>query len=176
MTSPNDSGSEGLIRIESSDVGRRTIANSELLDARRTIAYAAGINEENQAYFDDTRPGGLTVHPGIAFALQWNSYRRLGAQIGSPTPTVGVHTETDLRIHRPFEGGMEITSQGRLIALRQTKSGVIIVDRFRMTDGRGELIAELDMSVLVFDAVLNEDDEPVIDRGVVIGRHPVSTA
>ena len=59
--------------VTADDVGLYTIANTVLLDSRFTMAYAAGINDCNPAYFDDLRPGGLQVHPGISFSLQWAS-------------------------------------------------------------------------------------------------------
>ena len=59
--------------ITTDDVGLFTIARTTLLDSRITMAYAAAINDANQAYFDDLRPGGLNVHPCICFSLQWAS-------------------------------------------------------------------------------------------------------
>ena len=59
--------------VGSDDVGSYTIARTTVLDSRFTMAYAAAINDANPAYFDDLRPGGLNVHPGICFSLQWAS-------------------------------------------------------------------------------------------------------
>jgi acyl dehydratase len=138
------------LTIDSSGVGRVTIANSEYLDARRALLFAAGIEEQGPAYVDDHRDGGLMVHPGIAFALQFNAQKRLGVVVRSSEAWIGaVHAETDLRLHRAFQLGDVVTTQGQVVARRQIKSGVYNLERYRMTGGDGELIAELDF-VLIF--------------------------
>ncbi|MEO2176242.1 MAG: hypothetical protein ABGY96_19330, partial [bacterium] len=93
---------EGPGEITTTEVGSYTVAKTVLLDARRIMAYAAGINDINEAYFDDTRSGGLNVHPGICFSLQWNSRFRIDQPTNYRAAPFGVHAETDLRIHQPF--------------------------------------------------------------------------
>ena len=63
--------SQGPGELDVNDVGGFTVAKSYVLDARKIMAYAASINDTNEAYFDDLRQGGLNVHPAISFALQW---------------------------------------------------------------------------------------------------------
>jgi len=61
----------------------------------------------------------------------------------------GVHAETDLRVFKPFRLGEAITTQGRLVARRQIVPGVYSVDRYRMTNGDGQLVAELDYNGII---------------------------
>lgn len=158
MSKPVASRGGKPLVIQADILGRCTIAKTTVLDARRTIAFAAGIDDQNDIYFDDTRAGNLQVHPGIAFSLQWHSHTRLGQSTSSQQPIVAVHAGSDLRFHRPFAAGQVVTTQGRLIALKQISSGVITVERYRMEDGMGELIAELDLNVLLFNTVLADGD------------------
>ena len=105
--------------IATDDVGSYSIANTTLLTSRFTMAYAAGINDANPAYFDDLREGGLNIHPGICFSLQWASRFRPDQKFNLRAAPYGVHASTDLRIYRPFKPGEAITTQGRLMQKRQ---------------------------------------------------------
>lgn len=145
---------EGPGEISVEEVGNYTIARTRLLDARASMAYAAGINDTNPAYFDDLRSEGLKVHPAIAFSLQWNARFMPDQQINLRAAPFGVHAETDLRIHRPFRSGEAVTTQGRLVARRQIGPGVYSVDRYRMTGSNGDLIAELDYNGIIRGGVL----------------------
>ncbi len=107
------------------------------------MAYAAGINDTNPAYFDDLREGGLHVHPGIGFSLQWASRFRPDQKPNPRAAPFGVHASTDLRLHRPFRAGEAVTTQGQMIQMRQIPPGVYNVDLYRVTASNGELIAEL---------------------------------
>ncbi|MFT5562019.1 MAG: hypothetical protein ACI9Z9_001898, partial [Litorivivens sp.] len=49
---------EGPGELDVNDVGGFTIAKSYALNTRKIMAYAASINDTNEAYFDDTRVGG----------------------------------------------------------------------------------------------------------------------
>ena len=146
----------GTIAVD--EVGAYTVAKTTLLDARKTMAYAAAIDDTNEAYFDDLRPGGLNVHPAICFSLQWNARFVIDRKINMRAAPFGVHAETDLRIHQPFNQGDAITIQGRLVARRQISPGVYSVDRYRMTNGDGDLVAELDYNGIIRGGVLDGDD------------------
>ena len=124
-------------------VGLLTIAKTTLITTRYAMAYAAAVNDATPAYFDDLAPSGVSVHPGIAFALQWSSRFRPDQEPNPRAAPYGVHATTDLTIHRPFRTGEAVTTQGQTIQMRQIRPGVYNVDRYRMTGSNGELIAEL---------------------------------
>lgn len=147
------------ITIDSAGVGSYTIVSTENLDARRVLAFSSVVNAQGEAFFDDTRPDGLSVHPGIAFVLQFNSQARPGHAVGRAEDWIGaVHAETDLRIMKPFSLGQEITTQGRLVTRKQLRSGVYNVERYRMTDADGDLVAEMDFNLIFRAAVLKGGD------------------
>lgn len=149
---------QGPGELDVEDVGGFTIAKSYVLDARKIMAYAASINDLNEAYFDDLREGGLNVHPAISFALQWNTRYRPDLLPNNRAAPFGVHAETDLRIYQPYKQGQVVTVQGQLVARKKISPGVYSVDRFRMTDSCGDLIAELDYNGITRGATLNGDD------------------
>ncbi|NNL84198.1 MAG: hypothetical protein HKP27_01010 [Myxococcales bacterium] len=146
---------EGPGVLTTTDVGKFTVATTTVLDSRETMAYAAAVNDTNPGYFDDLRPGGLNVHPCIAFSLQWNSRFRPDETLNLRAAPYGVHASTDLRLHRPFRAGEAITTQGQLLQKRQLRPGVYIVDRYRMTASDGELVAELDYNGITRGATLD---------------------
>ncbi len=135
------------------------------------MAYAAGINDANPAYFDDLREGGLNIHPGICFSLQWASRFRPDQKPNLRAAPYGVHASTDLRIYRPFKPGEAITTQGRLVQKRQFRSGIYSVDRYRMTASNGELIAELDYNGITRGATLDGPDV-IVEEEMSLPRFP----
>jgi acyl dehydratase len=158
----NEQAGPGVIATD--DVGTFTVANTTLLDSRFTMAYAAAINDANPAYFDDLRPGGLAVHPCIAFSLQWASRFRPDQTPNLRAAPFGVHASTDLRIHRPFKPGEAITTQGQMILKRQILPGVYNVDCYRMTSSDGELVAELYYNGITRGATLGGPEASVAEE------------
>ena len=150
--------------VATDDVGRYTIANTVVLDSRYTMAYAAGINDNNPAYFDDLHPAGLRVHPGICFSLQWASRFRPDQKPNLRAAPYGVHASTDLLIHRPFRAGEAITTQGRVMQKRRIRPGVYNVERYRMTASDGELVAELHYNGIIRGATLDGPDAVIADE------------
>ncbi|MEM8769688.1 MAG: MaoC/PaaZ C-terminal domain-containing protein [Pseudomonadota bacterium] len=144
--------------LTTADVGSFTVATTTLLDNRFTMAYAAGINDTNEAYFDDLRPEGLKVHPCVAFSLQWGSRFRPDQPLNLRAAPFGVHASTDLRIYRPFRAGEAITTQGQMVLKRQTRPGVYNVERYRMSSSDGSLVAELDYNGITRGATLDGPD------------------
>lgn len=147
--------------LTTTDVGVFTIAHTTLLDSRFTMAYAAGINDANPAYFDDLRTGGLNVHPGICFSLQWASRFRPDQEPNLRAAPYGVHASTDLRMYRPFKAGEAITTQGQTIQKKQISPGVFNLDRYRMSASNGELVAELDYNGIIRGATLDGPDASI---------------
>lgn len=141
--------------LTTDDVGVLSVAQTIVLSARYTMAYAAGINESTPGYYDDLREGGALIHPGIVFSLQWASRARPDQAVNWRAAPYGVHASTDLRIHRPFRPGEAITTQGRVVEKKQLKPGVFVLDRYRMTSSNGEVVAELDYNGITRGATLD---------------------
>ena len=169
-----DSNIKGPGALETTNVGTFGIAKTTLLDKRFTMAYAAGISDDNEAYFNDDRAGSPKVHPCIAFSLQWAARFRPDQSQDPNVASFGVHASTDLVVHRPFKSGEAITTQGQLLQMRQISPGVYNVDLYRMTSSTGELVAELyyngitrGATLIGADAVVGEELPPAKVSGVV---------
>jgi acyl dehydratase len=160
----SDSDTQGPGIIATDDVGNRTIATTTLLDARKIMAYAAGINDANLAYFDDTRADGLLVHPAISFSLQWKSRFQIDRKPNLRAAPYGVHAYTDLRMHRPFRQGEAITTQGTTVGRKQIPPGTYTMERYQMTSSSGELVAELDYNGIIRGGHINGPDVVLEDE------------
>ncbi len=147
--------------LETTNVGTFGVAKTTLLDKRFTMAYAAGISDDNGVYFHDDRAGSPQVHPCIAFSLQWAARFRPDQSQDPRVASFGVHASTDLVVHRPFKSGEAITTQGQLLQMRQISPGVYNVDLYRMTSSTGELVAELYYNGITRGATLMGSDAVV---------------
>ncbi len=145
--------------IQGTLIGHHTVASSFEVTARRIQAYAAAVRDTNPRYFDDLRDGGLIGHPAMAFSFQWNSRARPDRPPASRS-VAGVHAWTDLRLERPFREGDVITSQGEAVGVEQVPPGVLSVDRYRMTDAGGAVVAELDMGGIALGGTLEGEATP----------------
>jgi acyl dehydratase len=147
--------------VDTSAVGRWTIARTWELTPRLINAFAAGVGDTNACYFDDTRAGGLIGHPGMAFTFQWNSRHMPGDTQDPATTRMGVHAWADIRYARAFRQGDAITAQGQTIAVRQIAPGVLVVQRVTMRDALGEVVAVMDTGGIVRTARTSGPDREI---------------
>lgn len=144
-----------------SSVGRYTIARTWELTPRMISAFAAGVDDQNPCYLDDTRLGGLVGHPGMAFTFQWNT-RHMPDEAQDPeTARMGVHAWVDIRFAREFRQGDVITAQGQTIALQQLAPGILSVQRVTMRDSLGAEVAVMDTAGIIRGGRLGRTDEQI---------------
>jgi acyl dehydratase len=124
-------------------------------------AFAAGVEDTNPAYFDDSLDGGLIGHPGLAFTFQWNSRFMPDVQQDPIEAQRGVHAWVDIRYTRPFRQGDVISAQGQTIAVRQIGPGTLSVQRIRMTDSTGSEVAVMDSGSILRGVRTVEPDEEI---------------
>lgn len=152
---------EGPGALATADLGVRTIATTTLLNARYLTGYAAAVGETNPAFYDDTQAEGVLAHPGVSFSLQWKSRFKPDRAPNLRAAPYGVHASTDLQLLRPFRMGDAITTQGKIVAMRKVPPGVFVVDRYRMTDSSGALVAQLDYNGITRGATLDSGADVV---------------
>lgn len=144
-------------------VGKMTIAKSFELDARAITAFAAGVDDFNPAYLDDAREGGLIAHPGMVFSWQWNSRHVPDETLPLELVRRSVHAWIDVRFARHPREGDIITCQGKQVAVRQVRSGVLSSQRFAFRDSRGEEIAVMDTGGVTRGAKLDGGDRIIVE-------------
>lgn len=144
-------------------VGKMTIAKSFELDARAITAFAAGVDDFNPAYLDDAREGGLIAHPGMVFSWQWNSRHVPDETLPLELVRRSVHAWIDVRFTRHPREGDIITCQGRQVAVRQVRSGVLSSQRFTFNDSSGAEIAVMDTGGVTRGATLDGNDQIIAE-------------
>ena len=144
-------------------VGKMTIAKSFELDARAITAFAAGVDDFNPAYLDDAREGGLIAHPGMVFSWQWNSRHVPDETLPLELVRRSVHAWIDVRFARHPREGDIITCQGRQVAVRQVRSGVLSSQRFTFSDSSGAEIAVMDTGGVTRGATLDGDGQVIAE-------------
>jgi acyl dehydratase len=115
------------------------------VDVRKCLAYAAGMGETADIYFDDARPGGIVAPPAMVVSLEWPASRdvKTTPEFGG-TPEErrrGVHAVQDTQFHRMMRPGDRVHVSGRLVAIKRIKPGALTVTRVDLATADGERIA-----------------------------------
>jgi len=130
------------IEIAAALVGARCRPLSVSLSPRRTMNYAAGLDDDNPHYFDDTRAEGLFAPPMIAVALTWPLSADLDDAWGdSGIPIEArmrqVHYNESLVWHRPMRTDEHLEISGELCALMPHAAGTLATLRYEARDQNG---------------------------------------
>jgi acyl dehydratase len=108
------------------------------IDARWLMAYAAGLGEDDQRYFDTTRAGGVLAHPMFAVCYEWPLALEVRAKAIDPAIwSLGVHATHRLVIHRPPRAGDTLMTTARVLAAEPRRSGTLVTVRFTTVDAAG---------------------------------------
>jgi acyl dehydratase len=103
--------------------------------------YARAYNEDNPAFFDAARPGGLVAPPMFAVVVTWNS--TLNAVMD---PEVGVdllrlvHGEQDMWFPAPIRPGDQITSRAKITAIDTKATGETMTVELSATNQDGAAV------------------------------------
>ena len=91
--------------LDASLVGTRTGPTSSEVDARWTMAYAAGLGDMLDCYIDTRRPEGIIAHPLFPVCFEWPTARRAAREtsreMSAAEAARGVHATHHTIIHRP---------------------------------------------------------------------------
>jgi acyl dehydratase len=102
---------------------------------RRTMNFAAAVDDPNPFYVDDEREGDIMAPPVFGVAVTWPVIERIWEYLESDDFPMDVmmtqvhHTE-DLEFHRPIRPGDPLTVQGGIAAILPHRAGTRVVVRF----------------------------------------------
>ena len=101
-------------------VGHRTDPITHEVDARWTMAYAAGIGATGHQYYD-TR-ASVVAHPVFPVCLEWPAVLALraadtGGALGRDELLRGVHATHELTLHRPIRSPEPLTTAATVVAV-----------------------------------------------------------
>jgi acyl dehydratase len=135
-----------------------------------TQEYARAYNDQNPAYFDSARTGGVVAPPMFGVVVTWQSV--LGAVMD---PAVGadllrlVHGEQDMEFGAPIRPGDRITSTAKIESIETKSTGETMDVRLEAKNQRGEAVVRATFSVFIRGGGRRgapaEAQEPAPERG-----------
>jgi acyl dehydratase len=129
-------------------LGRYTLAKTYHMTPRPMMAFAAGVGDLRDCYFNDLEPERLIGHPGMVYTFQFQTWHQLDMPLSARAEEFNIHAWTDVRFERPFRLNDVIVAQGRVIAVKQIRPGALLVIRTSMLDSSGATVAEMDDGLL----------------------------
>lgn len=103
--------------------------------------YARAYNDDNPAFFDSSRAGGIVAPPMYAVVMTWPAI--LGV-VGDPELKVDVvrllHGEQDMEFIRPIRAGDTITATAKVASIETKASGETLIIEIDATNQVGEKV------------------------------------
>jgi acyl dehydratase len=125
-------------------VGQSTSPRYHAVDARWTMAYAAGLQDENPRLRDTTQ-ARLAVHPLFPVCLEWPSVlesRALPGHDGLSDEELarGVHATHDLHVVKPIVPGQVYHTTATVVDLQPGQQGARVCLQLDTSDEAGDLV------------------------------------
>ncbi|MDR0359101.1 MAG: MaoC family dehydratase N-terminal domain-containing protein [bacterium] len=127
--------------LSTETVGRTIRPQEQDVDARWTMAYAAGLGDALDCYLDTLRPEGVVAHPLFPVALLWPQVRDGWRPADPAEGARGVHFTHDQIVHRLVRPGDRLTSSGLVAGVERRRSGAYQVVRLDTRAADGEPVA-----------------------------------
>ncbi len=103
--------------------------------------YARAYNDDNPAFFDATRPGGIVAPPMYAVVMIWSSIMGV---VGDPDLKVDVirllHGEQDMEFLQPIRPGDHITASAKVSSIETKATGETLVIELVAKNQAGETV------------------------------------
>ncbi|MDZ7840154.1 MAG: MaoC/PaaZ C-terminal domain-containing protein [Gammaproteobacteria bacterium] len=172
---------ERAVPIRAAGLNATISPREELIDKRRSMAFAAGIGALGPLYLDDTRPGGVVAPAAIVAALEWPLFTTSDylSAIGRDEDTIFkqlVHGFQVSEFHRPIRPGDRVCTEGRIVEMRQTPAGTLVIVRLTTSSDGAALATSwfgalyrqtlLDGSPGAVESVPELRTEPGVKQGV----------
>lgn len=128
--------------LPSEVVGRIGLPVTHAVDARWTMAYAAGLGHDEPDYFDTGRRPDVIAHPLFPVCFEWPVFldpRHLPAagMLAREERLRGVHATHDLVLHRPLRAGAVVTTRAQVVQVEARRPGAYQVTRLDSEDETG---------------------------------------
>jgi acyl dehydratase len=136
------------------------------VDERWTMAYAASLGDDLEAYLDTTRDGGVVAHPLFAVCPEWPvivGSRDLSIEAGVTADEVstGVHATHDLAVHRLVRPGDRLSTSMSIVGVADKPPGAITTTRLVTVDQHDRPVATTTQHAIYLGVPATGD--PVID-------------
>jgi acyl dehydratase len=113
------------------------------VDARWTMAYAAGLGDYRDEYLDTRARGDVLAHPLFPVCFEWPIFLNPRHLPATPDLSVGerlrgVHATHDLELHRPLRAGLRVETRATVVRVEARAPGAYQRVRLDSVDGEGE--------------------------------------
>jgi len=130
---------EEIMKVSSHFVGIQFKPYQTTISQRGTMNYAAALNDNNPAYFDDTQDRPLVGHPLQVAAVTWPIVERIQEYIDTddfPREIMAtqVHYDEHIQLHRLINPGDNLNISGQIAAILPHPIGTHIINRFDARD------------------------------------------
>ena len=114
--------------LNAASVGQTTRSFNHKIDARWTMAYAAGLQDTAACYMDTNIRPDVIAHPVFPVCLEWPVILEARNLPGSESMSAeevsrGVHASHDLHILKPIRAGDDLTTTATIIGVEKIGPG-----------------------------------------------------
>lgn len=149
-------------------LGTKTDEFTYEVEAEKTIEYAKATNEDNPAFVDEGRDGGVIAPPVFAVVPAWTaSGAAMSAVVPPPDFLRLVHGEQDITYFTPVRPGDTLTSVAEIVSVEEKATGETATARITTTNQDGEKTTVQDMTIFIRGGGggARPPKEPEPDRG-----------
>jgi acyl dehydratase len=130
------------VPLSSGTVGATGTPLTSVVDARWTMAYAAGLGDARADYLDTRVRADVLAHPVFPVCFEWPAFlstRHLPIDdaLSREERLRGVHASHDLLLHRPLRAGVELETRATISRVEQRPAGAFQVVRLDTCDTDG---------------------------------------
>ena len=154
--------------LSSEIVGRTGEPVVHTLDARWTMAYAAGLDDANPLYMDTRARPDVLAHPMFPVCYEWPLFlspRYLPAtdHLSAEEHLRGVHATHDLRLHRPLRAGAVVKTTATVVAVEARRPGAYQLTRLDTVELDGQPISTTWYGTLMRGVAVVDGDRALAD-------------
>lgn len=131
-------------------LGTKTDEFTYEVEAEKIIEYAKATNEDNPAFVDESRDGGIVAPPVFAVVPAWTaSGAAMSAVVPPPDFLRLVHGEQDISYFTPVRPGDTLTSVAEIVSIEEKATGETATARITTTNQDGEKTAIQNMTIFI---------------------------
>lgn len=144
------------------------------VDARWTMAYAAGLGDARPLYLDTRARPDVLAHPLFPVCFEWPAFLStkhlpVGGRLSTAERVRGVHATHDLVLHKPLRAGVKLLTRTCISRVERRPAGAFQVVRFETRDERNEPVCTTWYGSLFRGVAVDGEDR-------ALGDEPASVA
>lgn len=136
--------------LNKSCIGKEFAPVTSEVTAAATQEYARAYNEDNPAFFDPARPGGLVAPPMFAVVVTWSSTLNavMDPEVGADLLRL-VHGEQDMWFLAPIHPGNRITTRAKITAIETKATGETMTVELNAVNQNGVAVSQSVFSAFI---------------------------